>query len=173
MKKIGIIILMIMLLFFLQTGLFTSIAINQIKPNFLIIAITMIAFLRGEYYGLAFALPLGLLLDIYFGPKLGVNFFLYSCIGLLTGKTYYVFSKENFMFPLMIIGLVDILYNVAIYLLGYLFRGNLDFPYFLVAIILPEAIYTVLIAAALYRPFVWINQFLLKWENNFEENELR
>lgn len=173
MKKGLIIVGFILLFFFLQIGFFTNIAINQIKPNFLVIAITLIAFLRGEYYGLTFGAPLGLLLDIYFGPFIGLNFFLYSCIGLLAGKTYYVFSKENFMFPLLVIGLADISYNGILYIIGFLFRGNLNFFHFLVHIILPDMIYTVLLAAIIYRPFVWLNQLLLNWESKYEENDWR
>ncbi|RRD94021.1 rod shape-determining protein MreD [Clostridiales bacterium COT073_COT-073] len=173
MKRIGFIAFLILVVYFLQTGLFTWIAINQIKPNFMIATITLVAFLRGEYYGLAFGAPLGLLTDIFFGPVIGPNFFLYSCIGLLAGKTYYVFSKENFMFPLLVIGLTDVAYNLAIYILGYLFRGNMDFFYFLLHIILPEAVYTILIGAVVYRPFVFINQKLLSIKKNQEESELR
>lgn len=172
MKKIGIVLLLILCIYFLQTGLFTWIAINQIKPNFIIASITLVAFLRGEYYGLAFGAALGLLVDVFFGPFIGPNFFLYSCIGLLTGKTYYVFSKENFMFPLLVIGLADVSYNLAIYIIGYLFRGNVNILYFLLHIILPEAIYTILIGAVMYRPFVFMNQKFLYLEKNQEESEL-
>ena len=172
MKKVGIVFVLVVLIYSLQTGLFTWIAINQIKPNFIIAAITLIAFLRGEYYGLAFGAPLGFLVDVFFGPIIGPNFFLYSCIGLLAGKTYYVFSKEDFMFPLLVIGLADISYNMAIYIIGYLFRGNMDFLYFFIHIILPEAIYTILIGAVMYRLFVFINQKFLNMEKNQEESEL-
>ncbi len=173
MKRGAVCVLLIGLIYFLQTTVFTWGAINGIRPNFIIVSITLIAFLRGEYYGLAFGAPLGLLMDIFFGPRLGSNFFLYSCIGLLTGKTYYVFSKENFMFPLLIIALADIGYNLVVYVIGYLFRGNLDFIYFLGRIILPDTIYTVLVGVIFYRLFVFVHQKFLKLEKNQEESELQ
>lgn len=173
MKKVGIVILLIICMYFLQTGLFTWVAINNIKPNFIIAGITLIAFLRGEYYGLAFGATLGLFIDVFFGPIIGPNFFLYGCIGLLTGKTYYVFSKENFMFPLLIIGLADLCYNLSIYIVGYLFRGNTDFFYFLFWLVIPEMIYTILVGSILYRPFVFINQKFLNLEKKIEENEYK
>ena len=172
MKRGGIIAFLILLIYFLQTTVFTWIAINGIKPNFIIVAVALIAFLRGDYYGLAFGASLGLLLDLFFGWSLGLNFFLYACVGLLTGKTYYVFSKENFMFPLLLIGLADVSYNLCIYIIGYLFRGNLNFIYFLGRIILPDMIYTVLVGAAFYRLFVFIHHKFLKWEKKLEESEL-
>lgn len=172
MKRAGIIAFLILLIYFLQTTVFTWIAINGIKPNFIIVSVTLIAFLRGEYYGLAFGASLGLLLDIFFGRSLGLNFFLYACMGLLAGKSYYVFSKENFMFPLLIIGLADMSYNLCIYIIGYLFRGDLDLLYFLGRIILPDVVYTVLVGAVFYRLFVLIHQKFLKWEKKSEESEL-
>ena len=172
MKRAGIIAFLILLIYFLQTTVFTWIAINGIKPNFIIVSVTLIAFLRGEYYGLAFGASLGLLLDIFFGRSLGLNFFLYACMGLLTGISYYVFSKENFMFPLLIIGLAYMSYNLCIYIIGYLFRGDLDLLYFLGRIILPDVVYTVLVGAVFYRLFVLIHQKFLKWEKKSEESEL-
>ena len=172
MKRAGIIAFLILLIYFLQTTFFTWSAINGIKPNFIIVAVTLIAFLRGEYYGLVFGAFLGLLVDLFFGRAIGLNFFLYGCIGLLTGKTYYVFSKENFMFPLLIIGLTDIGYNLCVYIIGYLFRGDLNFIYFLGRIILPDMIYTILVGAVFYRLFVLIHQKFLKWEKKLEESEL-
>lgn len=173
MKKIGIVAFLVVSTYFLQTGLFTWLAINQIKPNFIIATVVLVAFLRGEYYGLAFGAPLGLLLDIFFSPVgLGPNFFLYGLIGLIAGKTYYVFSKENFMFPLLMIGVADMAYNIIIYLVAYLLRGNTRFFYFLFHIILPEAIYTILVGALIYRLYVFINVKILMVEKKQEESEL-
>lgn len=160
MKKAALLGGTILILYFLQISFFRMIAINQIQPNGLILGITLFAFLRGEYDGVIIGALLGLLVDLFYSSFLGFHFFIFGAIGLLAGRSYYIFAKDNFMLPLLMIGFADFSYHLSVYFIGFLFRGNMEFFHFLVTLILPEMVYTVLIGAILYHPVIWLNQRL-------------
>ena len=54
----------------------------------------------------------------------------------------------------------DIVYNVAVYVLKFMFRGQFHFGYYLLHVIVPELVYTVLIMIFLYPILLKINQKL-------------
>lgn len=127
-------------------------------PNFTIIIILSFALLRGSTEGGVIGFFAGLLYDIQFGEGIGFHAILGMYLGILAGKTTVKFYRESYLLPFVLsIGSVFI-YEHVVYVLQFLFRGNLNYINFIKQIIFPELIYTSVLVPLLYR---------LIWEINY------
>ena len=101
-----------------------------------------------------------------FGPYIGMYAFGYLLCGYLTGIGNRIFYKEDITFPVLMIAAADLFYGCYMYIFGFMIRGRLNVLFYLRRIILPEAVYTVIIAVFLYRIILIITEHLQKWRLN-------
>ena len=160
MKRFIVSILLIVICFLLQTTVFKGLAFGGIVPNLLIVLTASFGFMRGESTGLLIGFFSGLLADIFFGNVLGLNAMIYMYIGYTNGKFNRLFFPDDIKLPMLLISVSDIVYNVAVYVLKFMFRGQFHFGYYLLHVIIPELVYTVLIMIFLYPALLKINQKL-------------
>lgn len=142
--------LIMFLCFLLQCTLFKRLSFGGISPNLLLITTTSIGFMRGEKPGLLAGFVSGLFVDIFFGDVIGLYAMIYMYIGFLNGKFSMIFYPEDLKLPLALITLSDLSYGMVCYIVLFLLRGRLNFPYFFFHIILPETVYTIVIGIFLY-----------------------
>ena len=140
LRKI-VVVLLILVFFILQCSVFNSLALGGIIPNLMIILTSSFGFMRGEKAGLLIGFACGLLCDIFFGSFLG-------------------FYAEDIKLPLALIVVSDISYGLICYILMFLLRGRFYFPYYFTKVILPEALYTIVVTIILYPLILKINQKL-------------
>lgn len=152
--------------FVLQTTIFQALSFSNIAPNLLIILVSAIGFMRGRKEGLLVGFFCGLLIDIFCGFYLGVYALLYMYIGFLNGLFQKRFYPDDIKLPMLLISGSDLICNVVIYFMMFLFRGKFHFGYYLKAIIVPELVYTMVITIFLYMLILKINQ-------KIEEHEKR
>ena len=152
--------LIIGICFLLQTTVFQALAFANITPNLMVIVVSAIGFMRGRKEGLWVGFLSGLLIDIFFGFYLGVYALIYMYIGYLNGKFNRIFYPEDIKLPLALILCSDLAYGLLCYLLFFLMRGKFHFGYYLLHIILPEAVYTIVVTLLLYPLILWINKRL-------------
>lgn len=136
--------------FLLQCTLFKRLSFGGISPNLLLITTTSIGFMRGEKQGLMAGFVSGLFVDIFFGDVIGLYAMIYMYIGFLNGKFSMIFYPEDLKLPLALITLSDLSYGMVCYIVLFLLRGRLNFPYFFFHIILPETVYTIVMGILLY-----------------------
>ena len=136
--------------FILQCTLFKRLSFGGISPNLLLITTTSLGFMRGEKQGLLAGFVSGLFVDIFFGDVIGLYAMLYMYIGYLNGKFSRIFYPEDIKLPLALITLSDLSYGMVCYIVLFLLRGRLNFPYFFFHIILPETVYTIVMSIILY-----------------------
>lgn len=136
--------------FLLQCTLFKRLSFGGISPNLLLITTTSIGFMRGEKQGLLAGFVSGLFVDIFFGDVIGLYAMIYMYIGYLNGKFSRIFYPEDMKLPLALITLSDLSYGMICYIVLFLLRGRLNFPYFFFHIILPETVYTIVMSIILY-----------------------
>jgi rod shape-determining protein MreD len=134
-----------------------SISINNIAPNLLIITTVSFALLRGKYEGGIIGFCCGFLQDIFFGKVLGFYALIYMYIGFSSGYLYRSFYKDSILIPTLVISGCDLIYGFYIYIFTFLLRGKLNLMYYLGNIIIPELVYTSLIAVIVYKLFHYIN----------------
>ncbi len=102
----------------------------------------------------------GLLMDISFGPYIGLYTLIYMYVGYINGMFKKYFYPEDIKLPMLLIGGSDIVLNFILYFLVFLFRGRSDVFYYFKSIIIPEFVYTMLITVFMYYPLLKINEWL-------------
>ncbi len=150
----------IIVCFILQCSVFSGLAFAGIIPNLMIILTSSFGFMRGEEEGLVIGFFCGLLCDVFFGDILGFYALVLMYIGYLNGKFSRIFYPEDIKLPLALIVVSDISYGILCYVLMFLLRGRFNFPYYFTRVILPEAIYTIVITMFLYPLVLKVNQKL-------------
>ena len=157
MKRIITVFLLIWFCFLMQSTVFQWIAFNDIVPNLLIVLTAAFGFMRGEKEGLIIGFFCGPICDIFFGDIIGFYALIMMYIGYLNGKFSGGFYPEDIKLPLALIVVSDLTYCIICYICLFLLRGRLDFPYYFLNVILPEAIYTTIVTLLLYPLILFIN----------------
>ncbi len=157
---------MVIVSFILQTTLFRVLDFGGITPNLLLIFTASTAFIKGDRSGLLVGFFCGLLVDIFFGTYIGFYALIYMYIGFLVGKLHVIFFTQNIAIPILIISLADFIFGFVCYVLMFLFRTKFDIGYYMTSIIIPELVYTAVIAIFYYPFILWVN-------NAIDEREQR
>ncbi|MBR1670050.1 MAG: rod shape-determining protein MreD [Butyrivibrio sp.] len=152
--------------FILQTTVFRVLDFGGVTPNLLMIFMISTAFIKGEKPGLVIGFFSGLLVDIFFGTYIGFFALIYMYIGYVFGKLHDMFFTQNLAIPIFLISLGDFIFGFICYVLMFLFRTKFDIGYYMTAIIVPEVVYTAIIAIFYY-------PFILRVNNLIDERELR
>ena len=155
-----VVFLIIGIYFLLQCTLFQALAFASISPNLLIVVTSSFGFMRGRKEGMWIGLLCGLLLDIFFGSVIGFYALIYAYLGYINGFFRKMFFPDDIKLPLILIAMSDFSYNILVYLFLFFLRGKLRFPYYLIHIMLPELVYTILVTIILYFVILKINQKL-------------
>lgn len=166
MKRLVVSIILIVICFLLQTTFFRGLAFGGIVPNLLIILAASFGFMRGEKTGLVIGFFCGLLADIFFGNVLGLNAMIYMYIGYANGKFHQIFFPDDIKLPICLILISDMAYGFLYYVTLFLMRSRFHISYYFMHVILPEAVYTILVTLLLYPLVLKINKIL-------EESERR
>ena len=71
--------------------------------------------------------------------------------------------------PMLVVFVIDFLYNLAYYVFRFLLRNKLDFSYYFEKVILPEMIFTTFLTLIFYKLFCLLDEKILreKQENRF------
>ncbi len=155
-----IVALFIIICFVLQCSVFDSLAFAGIIPNLMIILTSSFGFMRGEKEGLVIGFFSGLLNDIFFGGFLGFYALLLMYIGYINGKFSRIFYPEDIKLPLALIVISDLSYGIICYILTFMLRSRFQFTYYFMHIILPEALYTIVVTLILYPVILRVNERL-------------
>ena len=90
-------------------------------------------------------------------------------LGFANGYFKQIFFKEDIKLPILLITLSDLSYGLVSYILLFLLRGRFHFLYYLMHVIVPEIIYTVLVTLILYPLIRMINGKLDGTEKRSED----
>ncbi len=164
MKRGIITAFLILLCFLLQCTVFRFLAFGGIVPNLMIVLTASFGFMRGEKTGLLIGFFCGILVDIFFASVIGFYALLYMYIGYMNGKFAVVFYPQDIKLPVALILCSDFFYGIICYVILFLLRSRFDVMYYLVHIILPEIVYTIVVTLLLYPLILWINTRLERGE---------
>ena len=146
--------------FILQCTVFDKLAFAGIIPNLMIILTSSFGFMRGEKEGLVIGFFCGLLSDIFFGNFLGFYALVLMYIGFLNGKFSRIFYPEDIKLPIALIITSDLSYGILMFVLMFMLRGKFRFGYYFMHIILPEALYTIVVTMFFYPIILKVNEKL-------------
>ncbi len=162
MKRCITIGIIIIVCFLLQSTIFHYIELAGVVPNLLLIVTMSFGLMRGRREGMLVGFFSGLLIDIFFGSVLGPYALIYMTMGYINGFFHRIYYVEDVLLPMLMITLNDFIFNVIIYLIYFLLRNRLNFGEYLLTVILPEMIYTIIVTLFFYKFLVRINLRLKK-----------
>ncbi len=160
MKRKIVMVILVAAAFLLQSTVFGRLAFANIRPNLMIIVTASLGFMRGERGGMAVGFMSGLLIDLFWGGLLGFYTLIYTVIGYLNGTFHRMFFDDDIKFPLILIGISDLMYSFVGYMCLFMLRGKFIFTYFLGHVMLPELVYTILVTLVLYQIILHVNRRL-------------
>ncbi len=144
-------VITVILFFILQCTLLQGLALASITPNLLIILTSTLGFVRGKKEGMVVGALSGALIDLFYCDVFGVNALIYMYVGYINGIFRKNFLPEDVRLPLILIGASDFIYCGAVFVARFVLRNKLDLGYYLLHVIIPELVYTVLVSIILYR----------------------
>ncbi len=168
MRRILVLAAIIVGCLLLQVNLFDALSIGSISPNLLIVVTASFGFMRGPKEGLLVGFFCGLLIDLLFSDMVGFYALVYMFIGFGNGYFKRIFFPDEAILPISLIAASDFFCNLVIYFVLFVFRGRFEFGYYLFHTILPELVYTFVVAIVLYFVLMKINQKLEEIERKNE-----
>jgi len=160
MKRKIITGLIILICFLLESTVFHNFTFASISPNLMIIITSSFGFMRGKKEGMTVGFICGLFVDLFWGNILGFHMLIYTLIGYLNGTFERLFYDDDIKLPIILIGGSELIYGFTIYACIYMLQGDFLFQTYLMQIIIPELVYTILVTLILYQIILRINRKL-------------
>lgn len=162
----------VILLFVLQNTVFSTLSLNGVKPNLLLIIAVYFGFAVSINNGMLTGFFSGLLCDIFFGSYIGVYSFLFMLLGGFSGVLAKVFYQDDVIFPYVTIALSDGLFGFVYYIFMFLLRGRFSFVSYANSVILPELLYTLILSVFLIPVLRKCNHFFDMLEIKEKESDV-
>ena len=162
----------VMLAFILQNTVFTTLSLNGVKPNLLLIITVFFGYAVSMNNGMLTGFFCGLLCDIFFNSFIGVYSFLFMLLGAFGGVMAKIFYQDDIVFPYLTIAVTDALFGFTYYIAVFLLRGRFVFTDYLQRIILPEILYTLVLSLFLLPLLHKCNGFFEKLEIKEKESDV-
>lgn len=145
-----ILIFIAFLIYFLQSNFFNWFTIAGVKPNLFVIYILFIGLFGNKTIGVIYGIAIGIILDLLFYEKIGMNLIGLSLIAFLAIIFDKNFSKDSRITIIFMVFGLTILFEITKYFMGYvLYSINIEIFQF-IKILLIEVIYNVLITTIIY-----------------------
>ncbi len=165
MRRTLINILLIILAFTIQNGVFPLLPFLTATPNLLLILTFSFGFIYGSEAGMWYGFCAGILLDLFYSGPFGYYTLLFVGIGYFNGIFNRYYYEDYITLPLILSLFNEFIYNIYIYVFRFLIRNRLDVLYYIKEIIIPEIIFTVVTTLLIYRFFLFTNRRLEEMEN--------
>ncbi|MBQ3795596.1 MAG: rod shape-determining protein MreD [Butyrivibrio sp.] len=158
--------ILVIFAFIMQTTVFRVLDFGGISPNLLMIVVASLGFIKGDKAGLLVGFFSGLLVDIFFGTYIGFFALIYMYLGFIVGLFHAIFFSQNIAIPIVFITVADFLFGFICYVLMFLFRTKFDIGYYMITVIIPEMVYTAIVAIFFY-------PLILMIHNRIDDREQR
>ncbi len=164
LKQIIINLCLIILAYTVQTCVFPLMPFLSVYPNLMLILIFSFGFIRGSNSGIWYGLVAGILMDLSSGGPLGFHTLFFIWMGYINGICTKYYYEDYITLPLVLSALNELAYNFYLYVFSFLIRGRTGFGYYLMNIIIPETVFTVVTTLVVYRLFLFISRKLEEME---------
>lgn len=172
MKKTLTIILLIiifLIIYLLQSNLFSWFNLAGIKPNLFVIFVLIIGLFSGRSMGATFGIILGIMLDFFIGKSVGISGIMLGAIGFLGGVLDKNFSKDSRFTMIIMIIIATCFYEIGGHLFNYFVNNaNVDILLF-IKILIIENFFNIMITIALYPMIIKLGY---KLEKIYKENRI-
>ncbi|MFH1061774.1 MAG: rod shape-determining protein MreD [Candidatus Omnitrophota bacterium] len=101
-----------------QSTLVYSLALGAVKPDFVILLVIFFALYKGAKPGMFYGLVLGLFVDALSGGIIGVNSFVFGCIGFICGLLKERVYINHFLTKFLVGFSACLFYSIVYYILA-------------------------------------------------------
>ncbi len=168
-KNFLVVFALVYIAFVLQTSVFNHFELAGISPNLILVITVAFGYLKGSRAGIVVGFISGLLLDIFIGSYFGMNALILMYIGYLNGLIRLFYFGEDIKFPIVLLSLSDVLYGLTVFAVLFLMRERYDYQFYFKAVIIPEAIYTVIVGMVVYT----VTGIAIRWADKPEKRATR
>lgn len=162
-------VLTVFIIYFLQSNFFTWFNIAEVMPNVFIIFVLFVGLFTNKTLGTIYGVIIGLILDLLFGTKVGIQAVSLGLIGFLAAIFDKNFSKDSRMTIMVMVLGSTIIVEVINYLLKYMFVGNSVEIFNFIRILILEVIFNLILTIIIY-PL--IQKFGYEIENEYKGNKI-
>lgn len=168
MRRILTMSLVVLLNFIFQTTFLGYVEVFNIKPNTALLIVISYAIIRGDIEGSILGFFAGLLQDMFFGKYIGFSALAYFLTGYFCGKPFKDFYLENRFLPIFLTAVFSLLNDFMFYFFNYFFRAKLDIEVYLTKIIIPSAVYNVILVAVIYYKLIYhVDKLIVEKESGW------
>lgn len=150
MRRYIYLLLLNIICFVLQATVFRHLPLGGVTPNILIMITAASGLMYGRKLGMYSGVIGGLLIDAMFNSVIGLTILIYAFIGYVNGMLNKLYFKDKLYIPAITIVLSDLAYGILYYICRFVLRGRMDFPYYLIHVMMPEAVYTLIVGLLIY-----------------------
>ena len=162
-----IIVAELILCYVFQSSVCGVLTLNDAVPDLLMIIVVSASYIKGCNAGIVYGFCAGFILDLTYGTHLGYFALIYLFCGFLTGLFHRFYRKDDNITPLLLITAGVFLCQSIYYVTEFLIKGRFAYHLYFTGIIMPKLVYTILIAAVLYK----LCQISILWTVRLEEQK--
>lgn len=159
MRRYIYLLLLNIICFILQATVFRHLPMGGVTPNILIMVTAASGLMYGRKLGMYSGVIGGLLIDAMFNSVIGLTILIYAFIGYVNGMLNKLYFKDKLYIPAITIVLSDLAYGILYYICRFMLRGRMDLPYYLMHVMIPEAVYTLIVGLLIYLVMRRIKQY--------------
>ncbi len=160
-----VVLVEIIISYLLQSSVFAYFELAGVVPDILLILVVSTAFFRGQKAGMLTGFVAGLLMDFCMGDIVGLLAIFYMLIGFFNGYANKIYDREDYLMPIGMICISELVYNLLYYVFVILLHGNLKLGYHFGHVIVPRIIYTLFAAIIFYKLFQMVHHLLAHFEH--------
>ena len=158
MKTIITNVALIIIAYVVQFCLFPFIPFLSTSPNLMLLLVFSYGFIYGSKKGMLYGMFAGLLLDLFYSGPMGIYTLVYMWLGYINGMASAYFYEDYVTMPMLLCIVNELIYNLYLYITRYLIRGKTNLLYYLMHIVAPEIIFTLLTTLLFYRLYLIYNK---------------
>jgi len=151
-------IFLVLLFGTLQTTIFSNLTFFGVKPLLLLALVVCVSLVKGGIDGGLIGLACGLFMDIMGGKTIGVNSLLFMYAGAATGFICGGFFNDKAIVAIFFTGIVTMCYGLIYYFMIFFIWGETRILAVLWRVMLPEVIYTAIIALPMFMLIRYMNR---------------
>ncbi len=164
-----ILILIVFIIYFLQSNFFNWFTIAGVMPNLFVLFVLFVGLFTNKFLGTVYGAIIGAILDILFRDKIGISMIALGLVGFLATLFNKNFSKDSRITIMLMVSGLTVIYEVIVYFASYFVLGTSIEIWSFIKILILEVIFNLFITIIVYPLFQKFGYYI---ENEFKGNRI-
>ena len=164
-----ILILIVFIIYFLQSNFFNWFTIAGVMPNLFVLFVLFVGLFTNKFLGTVYGAIIGAILDILFRDKIGISMIALGLVGFLATLFNKNFSKDSRITIMLMVSGLTVIYEVIVYFASYFVLGTSIEIWSFIKILILEVIFNLFITIIIYPLFQKFGYYI---ENEYKGNKI-